>query len=178
MPDFVNMRASQTCEQEISFTSAPASIISRCDFARKLSFSQKNDPNKEDKIPAATTRWMGIQCDVKVWMCHCCLFDRNRTVLGILGKDGTFAQYITLPINNLYVVPDEVSTRKAVFTGGFPLLFQLNRCLCLPSILNEAEKQQILLENSRPGVDISLKMKNGFPRFKLYCSLSSFWILF
>lgn len=40
----------------------------------------------------------------------------DRQVLGIRGKDGCFAEYITLPVRNLYVVPDCVSDQSAVFT--------------------------------------------------------------
>ncbi len=40
----------------------------------------------------------------------------NRTVLGILGRDGAFAEYLTLPAENLIPVPDSVSNEKAVFT--------------------------------------------------------------
>ena len=47
----------------------------------------------------------------------CYYIIRYRKVLGILQKDGTFAQYITLPVENLYVVPDQVSTLQAAFTG-------------------------------------------------------------
>jgi threonine dehydrogenase-like Zn-dependent dehydrogenase len=39
----------------------------------------------------------------------------NRTVLGILAKDGTFAEYLTLPVANLHVVPPGVSDEQAVF---------------------------------------------------------------
>ncbi len=39
-----------------------------------------------------------------------------RTVLGIVGRDGAFAEYLTLPVNNLLPVPDEVSDERAVFT--------------------------------------------------------------
>lgn len=39
----------------------------------------------------------------------------NRTVLGILNKDGTMAEYLTLPIQNLHEVPDDVSDGDAVF---------------------------------------------------------------
>eukprot|EP00038_Savillea_parva_P014562 m.11330 g.11330 ORF g.11330 m.11330 type:complete len:329 (-) comp2837_c0_seq1:2321-3307(-) len=39
----------------------------------------------------------------------------NRTVLGILKKDGTYGDYLTLPIRNLHVVPDNVSTENAAF---------------------------------------------------------------
>jgi threonine dehydrogenase-like Zn-dependent dehydrogenase len=40
----------------------------------------------------------------------------NRTVLGIHGKDGVFAEYLTLPIANLLEVPEEVADDEAVFT--------------------------------------------------------------
>jgi threonine dehydrogenase-like Zn-dependent dehydrogenase len=40
----------------------------------------------------------------------------NRSVLGILGKDGSMAEYLTLPEQNLHVVSKKVSPVKAVFT--------------------------------------------------------------
>jgi len=40
----------------------------------------------------------------------------NRRVLGILQKDGAFADYLTLPQSNLFAVPDDVSDETAVFT--------------------------------------------------------------
>src|SRR5579883_1899360 len=39
----------------------------------------------------------------------------RRTTLGIVGRDGAFAEYLTLPVENLHVVPDEVSNEEAVF---------------------------------------------------------------
>jgi threonine dehydrogenase-like Zn-dependent dehydrogenase len=42
---------------------------------------------------------------------HCA----NRTVLGILGHPGAYAEYLTLPLENLHVVPDAVSDEQAVF---------------------------------------------------------------
>src|SRR5499426_2524080 len=40
----------------------------------------------------------------------------DRTVLGIRGRDGAFAEYLTLPPRNLLVVPDNIGDRQAVFT--------------------------------------------------------------
>jgi len=40
----------------------------------------------------------------------------HRMVLGIRGHDGAFADYFTLPVDNLYAVPDEVADESAVFT--------------------------------------------------------------
>jgi threonine dehydrogenase-like Zn-dependent dehydrogenase len=42
---------------------------------------------------------------------HC----SNRKVLGIRGKDGIFADYATLPVANLFAVPDSVTDTVAVF---------------------------------------------------------------
>lgn len=39
----------------------------------------------------------------------------QRTVLGIAGHDGTFAEYLTVPAANCHVVPDEIADRQAVF---------------------------------------------------------------
>ncbi len=42
---------------------------------------------------------------------HCA----RRTVLGIVAYDGAFAEYLTLPLENLHVVPANVGDEKAVF---------------------------------------------------------------
>ena len=39
----------------------------------------------------------------------------NRTTLGIDRRDGAFADYLCLPVDNLYLLPDEVSDDQAVF---------------------------------------------------------------
>jgi len=51
---------------------------------------------------------------------HC----RSRTVLGIAGRDGCFADYVDLPETNLHAVPNSVSDEAAVFTE--PLAAALN----------------------------------------------------
>ncbi|MGZ9223355.1 MAG: MDR/zinc-dependent alcohol dehydrogenase-like family protein [Anaerolineales bacterium] len=53
--------------------------------------------------------------------CEQCLNGRsthceNRTVLGIVNRAGTFAEYTTLPLANLHRVPDSVPDEMAVFT--------------------------------------------------------------
>lgn len=39
----------------------------------------------------------------------------TRTVLGIVGRDGCHAEYLSLPSRNLLVVPDDVTDEQAVF---------------------------------------------------------------
>ena len=38
----------------------------------------------------------------------------NRTVLGIIEKNGAFADFLTLPESNLHAVPDDVDDKSAV----------------------------------------------------------------
>ena len=55
--------------------------------------------------------------------CHTCDMCRRglqrhcsaRTVLGILNRDGAFAERLSLPESNLHTIPDSVSDRQAVF---------------------------------------------------------------
>ena len=42
---------------------------------------------------------------------HCA----RRTVLGIVAHDGAFAEYLTLPLENLHIIPSNVSEEQAVF---------------------------------------------------------------
>jgi len=57
---------------------------------------------------------------------HC----HERSVLGILNKEGAFADYITLPLDNIHVLPDSVSDEEAVFVeplaAGFEILQQVD----------------------------------------------------
>lgn len=49
----------------------------------------------------------------------------QRKVLGIVAKDGAFADYVTLPIANLFPVPDAVSDEQAVFTEPLAAAFRI-----------------------------------------------------
>ena len=39
----------------------------------------------------------------------------ERTVLGIVGRDGAFAQYVLAPMENLHAIPEEIPDQQAVF---------------------------------------------------------------
>jgi threonine dehydrogenase-like Zn-dependent dehydrogenase len=49
----------------------------------------------------------------------------NRTTLGILNRDGAFAEYLTLPVANLHLVPDIVSDKEAVFVEPLAATFEM-----------------------------------------------------
>jgi len=51
----------------------------------------------------------------------------ERTVLGILNRNGAFAEYVRLPVENLHPVPDEVSDEAAVFTELLAAALQIQQ---------------------------------------------------
>lgn len=56
---------------------------------------------------------------------HC----RRRTVVGIAGRDGAFADLIAVPERNLHEVPDGISDEQAVFVEPLAAAFQvLKQC--------------------------------------------------
>jgi len=52
---------------------------------------------------------------------HC----ENRTVLGIVNRNGVHAEYTSLPLANLHIVPDSVSDEAAVFTEPLAAALQI-----------------------------------------------------
>jgi len=71
-------------------------------------------------VPARGTRVVG---EINAGCAHCDLCRRgdsrhcaNRTVLGIVGRDGAHAEFLKLPLRNLLPVPAEISDEQAVFT--------------------------------------------------------------
>jgi threonine dehydrogenase-like Zn-dependent dehydrogenase len=49
----------------------------------------------------------------------------NRTVLGILGRDGTFAEFLRLPDVNLIPIPDSISDEVAVFAEPLAAAYEI-----------------------------------------------------
>lgn len=75
-------------------------------------------------VQAEDSTWIGkrVVGDINAacYECETCLAGRhthcpNRTTLGIYDRDGAFADYLLLPLANLYAVPDGISDDKAVF---------------------------------------------------------------
>lgn len=69
--------------------------------------------------------WVGkrVVGEINLACGHCRWCARNlgrhcphRTVLGIVNRNGAFAEYVTLPVANLHKVPAEISDQAAVFT--------------------------------------------------------------
>ncbi len=49
----------------------------------------------------------------------------TRTTLGIQGKDGAFAEYVTLPVSNVHIIPDNIADEEAVFTEPLAAAFEI-----------------------------------------------------
>jgi len=63
----------------------------------------------------------------------------NRTVLGIAGRDGAFADYLTLPTENLHPLPEGIDHTKAVFVEPLAAAFRILEQVQQP-LLEEAGK--------------------------------------
>jgi len=65
---------------------------------------------------------------------HC----RRRTVVGIVGRSGAFAEFLTLPERNCVEVPNSVSDEEAVFAEPLAAAIQITRQVKLESRTNVA----------------------------------------
>jgi len=72
------------------------------------------------EINAACHRTDCAYCQQNMFT-HC----PHRTTLGIVNRDGAFAEYLTLPVANLHLVPDNVSDEEAVFVEPLAANFEI-----------------------------------------------------
>jgi threonine dehydrogenase-like Zn-dependent dehydrogenase len=82
------------------------------------------EPSGQDEA-AVEMAWLGrrVVGTINLGCRHCavCLGHGpehcpRRTVMGIIRRDGAFADFLALPLVNLLAVPDEISNETAVFT--------------------------------------------------------------
>jgi threonine dehydrogenase-like Zn-dependent dehydrogenase len=78
----------------------------------------------------------------------------SRTVLGIAGRDGAFAEYLRLPDANLIAVPDHLSDQAAVFTEPLAAAFEIFEQTNIASTDRVA-----ILGDGRLGAIVALAMK-------------------
>lgn len=84
----------------------------------------ENAPDTPDLIGKRVVGEINAGCNV----CELCKSGDsrhcpNRTVLGIVGRDGAHADFLTLPARNLLEVPDEVTSEQAVFAEPLAAAF-------------------------------------------------------
>jgi 2-desacetyl-2-hydroxyethyl bacteriochlorophyllide A dehydrogenase len=72
------------------------------------------------------------EINVHCGVCEQCLKGRfthceNRTVLGIVNRNGVHAEYTSMPQENLHIVPDSVPDEAAVFTEPLAAALQIQK---------------------------------------------------
>jgi threonine dehydrogenase-like Zn-dependent dehydrogenase len=77
----------------------------------------------------------------------------ERKTIGILGKGGAFAEYITLPIGNLLEVPDNITDEEAVFAEPLAAAFEITeQCHIKPT------DRILVLGDGKLGILVSLAL--------------------
>ncbi len=90
---------------------------------------------------------------------HC----ERRKVLGIFGHDGAFAEYLTLPIANLRVIPDSISDDRAVFVE--PLAAA---CEILDQVQVKQFREAAVLGDGKLAQLIARVLRSAVPRVVMY----------
>jgi len=92
----------------------------------------------------------------------------NRTVLGILKRDGAFAEFLSLPEKNLHVIPDSISDEQAVFIEPLAAAFEIKEQVSLKphwsvAVVGDGRLAQLIiqvLKLSCPNITCFGKHKN------------------
>jgi threonine dehydrogenase-like Zn-dependent dehydrogenase len=90
---------------------------------------------------------------------HCA----KRTVLGIIGHSGAYAEYLTLPLENLHAVPDSVGDQQAVFVE--PLAAA---CEILEQVDVRKIREAAVLGDGKLAQLIALVLRTAIPRVVMY----------
>ena len=97
---------------------------------------KSNNPNLIGKRVVGEINAGCTKCDfcIRGMERHC----PSRTVLGILKRDGSFAEFLSLPEKNLHVIPDSISDEQAVFVEPLAAAFEINEQISLKPEWNVA----------------------------------------
>jgi len=79
----------------------------------------------------------------------------NRTVLGILGRDGAFAEFLALPDANLIPVPDSIPDQVAVFVEPIAAAYEI-----LEQVHLARNQTIVVLGDGRLGGLVALVLKS------------------
>jgi threonine dehydrogenase-like Zn-dependent dehydrogenase len=90
---------------------------------------------------------------------HCA----RRTVLGIVNHDGAFAEYLTLPLENLHLIPNSITNEQAVFVeplaAACEILAQINvKQFSKAAVLGDGKLAQL----------IARVLRTALPRVVMY----------
>jgi len=97
---------------------------------------KSNNPNLIGKRVVGEINAGCTKCDfcIRGMERHC----PSRTVLGILKRNGAFAEFLSLPEKNLHVIPDSISDEQAVFVEPLAAAFEINEQISLKPEWNVA----------------------------------------
>ena len=75
----------------------------------------------------------------------------NRTVLGILKRNGAFAEFLSLPEKNLHVIPDSITDEQAVFVEPLAAAFEIKEQVLLQpqwsvAIVGDGRLAQLIIQ--------------------------------
>ena len=117
-----------------------------------------------EEVNDADSSWIGKRVVAEIsWGCndincewcarknyrHC----PNRHTIGIWKKDGCFAEYITLPVNILFEVPDNVPNEQAVFVEPLAAACEITEQLHI-----EPMKKVLVLGDGKLGLTTALAL--------------------
>jgi alcohol dehydrogenase len=130
-------------------------------------------------VSASTKRrWLGKRVAGEINIaCHALGFDpvcryckrglarhcERRKVLGIVAQDGAFAEFLTLPLENLHVIPDSVSDERAVFVE--PLAAA---CEILEQVNVKQFREAAVLGDGKLAQLIARVLRTALPRVAMY----------
>jgi len=75
----------------------------------------------------------------------------NRSVLGIFNRNGCFAEYTTLPLKNLYEVPENITNQEATFVEPIAAAYEI-----LEQIKITPNKKVLVLGDGKLGLLVAL----------------------
>lgn len=82
----------------------------------------------------------------------------SRKVLGILGKNGALAEFTTLPVKNLHLVPEDLSDTEAVFVEPLAAALEI-----LEQVRIEERDSVLVLGDGKLGLLVARVMKLRTP---------------
>jgi threonine dehydrogenase-like Zn-dependent dehydrogenase len=100
---------------------------------------------------------------------HC----EGRTVLGIVGRDGAFAELLTLPTPNLHPIPDALPSEVAVFTEPLAAALRIQQQVPIDRsdrvLVVGAGKLGMLIAQTlaRTGCDLTVVTRHDGPKLEL-----------
>ncbi len=90
---------------------------------------------------------------------HC----ERRTVLGIIGHPGAYAEFLTLPLENLHAVPDGVSDEQAAFVEPLAAACEIIEQVDVSKI-----REAAVLGDGKLAQLIALVLRTAIPRVVMY----------